>query len=52
MSDFSIGSCIFCAICWGAIFGMNINRRGVIKWLDAILTISYALLAISGIMAR
>lgn len=48
MSDFSIGSCIFC----GAIFGMNINRPGVIKWLDAILTISYALLAISGIMAR
>lgn len=43
MSDFSIGSCIF---------GMNINRPGVIKWLDAILTISYALLAISGIMAR
>lgn len=36
----------------GAIFGMNINRPGVIKWLDAILTISYALLAISGIMAR
>lgn len=36
----------------GAMFGMNINRPGVIKWLDAILTISYAFLAISGIMAR
>lgn len=52
MSDFSIGSYIFCAICWGAMFGMNINRPGVIRWLDAILTISYAFLAISGIMAR
>lgn len=52
MSDFSIGSYIFCAICWGAIFGMNINRPGVIKWLNAILAIGYALLAISGIMAR
>lgn len=52
MSDFSIGCNIFCAICWGVIFGMNINRPGVIKWLDAILTIGYASLAISGIIAR
>lgn len=52
MSDFSIGCNIFCAICWGAMFGMNINRPGAIKWLDAILTIGYASLAISGIMAR
>lgn len=52
MSDFSIGCNIFCAICWGAMFGMNINRPGVIKWLDAILTIGYASSAISGIMAR
>lgn len=52
MSDFSIGCNIFCAICWGVMFGMNINRPGVIKWLDAILTIGYASLAISGIMAR
>ena len=52
MSDFSIGCNIFCAICWGAMFGMNINRPGVIKWLDAILTIGYASLAISGIMVR
>lgn len=52
MSDFSISSYIFCAICWGAMFGMNINRPGVIKWLDAILTIGYTFLAISDIMAR
>ena len=52
MSDFSIGSSIFCAICWGVVFCININRPGVIKWLDAILAISYASLAISGIIAR
>lgn len=52
MSDFSISSYVLCAILWGAIFMMNIKRPGVIKWLDAILTIGYASLAISGIMAR
>lgn len=50
MDNIIIVGDIMCATLWGVLFGMNTNRPGIIKWLDAAGAILAAGSAIFGVL--